>query len=938
MEKNIQNDNIPKISDFLDIYPPICQNDKENNNDTKKYLVYFNKLILKRISIKRNTFNRKQSSKKNINLENSSFLIDKAIEQQNNNMARTHDIKESIKSFLYHSNLIEQLNNFYTNGDISNNQSMNDFQENIKIIITKLAENVILEKIPANKFILKSNEIGNDCYFLISGKMSILKPVEYQNIIINYNDYFKYLRNLYDNNEYDLLKKVLSTNNKYYLKIYSLDKILNDIDEVKKFIKSYCITKLNLKIKNNLINYKDIHKIDNELKEFNFSFLDFNIDENEIEETINNISSNQNDDTITKESKIKKYILEIFGPSQDDIKIMLPYDYLLSDVLKESHNTNNSAVLYKYEVFHYLYPGTFFGETSTSLENVSNNRRNEIIRTEEDCNIISLKQNLYSTILYESTKLIKDSDTSYLRKNYFFCEIPMNLFNKLYFPMFKLVTKNKNDLIFKQNSEFETICFLKEGEIKFETYLSAIEIFDIIKYFINYLMNRKKYFNISNEQIDNLKKNYLNDEDLIYGRNNGILYKEKIEEITKYEIYSSNNYETIGILEFCSLLKKYITSSYVVSNRAKFFEINKNNLKIILKREKDIHEDYYKLIKNKILIQIKRLYSLKLNYLSKIKYKIKQNFYNLKNSIENINHFSYNKENIYSYDYLNSTKTLANEFTNNKNDIISENINEIKDSPSENQSNTQNTHPVHYMKIEQPIKTNKFSKYFGHCDYDFIGNNNWSPVGLRSIKFNDNFFKNRKLSLKKRSIVKKKNNFSMNHSENNIDYNKIIKTLIRNETEGGDPDKMHLKSENIDSLINKKINIGNNHIFTLEQLRKKVKQELNESIVNLSVGKNENNSKIIHKVYLQNKEYNYKFNYPFRMKSKLKTIKLRKIFLNNKRLNNLSEIKKDPEQLVHCIRKIISQPKTKENSTSYNSNLFKSFSNRTYRKVFLNKK
>ena len=56
-----------------------------------------------------------------------------------------------------------------------------------------MADSVIMEKYPINNFVLRMNEKGKDCYFLISGKLSVLKPVEYPNIKISYNNYLIYL-------------------------------------------------------------------------------------------------------------------------------------------------------------------------------------------------------------------------------------------------------------------------------------------------------------------------------------------------------------------------------------------------------------------------------------------------------------------------------------------------------------------------------------------------------------------------------------------------------------------------------------------------------------------------------------------------------------------------------------------------------------------------
>ena len=899
MEKS-QN---PDISEFLNIYPPIST--ITTSNDTKKFLVYFNRLSLKRKTARKSTQKKNTLSKNKTNennnpiqkVETNNSLIDKAIEQQNNDLPRTQDIKESLKSFLYNSNLISKLKNYFTTND-SNTSDINansniNFEENIKNVISKLADSVIMEKYPINNFVLRMNEKGKDCYFLISGKLSVLKPVEYPNIKISYNDYLIYLINLYNNNEIDLLKKVITINNKDYLKFHNLDKMLKDVDEVKIFIKSYCISKLNFKIRNNLINYKNLKIIEDELKEFSFTFFDYNIDDNEIEENMNLILSNQFDDRLTIENNLKKYIIESFQPSKDDIYNMIPYEFLINDSIKEQNN-NNTATLFKYELFLYLYPGAFFGETA--LENISNNRRNATIRTEEDCNIISLNQKLYGSILYESTKFIKDLDIMFLRKNYFFNGIQTNIFNKLYFPMFKLISKNKDDIIFLQNSKLKSVYFLKEGEIKFETNLSAIDIHNIIKYYIDYIESKKKYLKINNEQIKNLKKYYLNDKDLIYGDYKGIIYKEKINEIKKYEIYSTKNCECLGILEFSSLMDGYITSCYVVSKTAKFFEINIENLNKIIKREDEmIQKDYYKLIKNKILAQIKRLYYLKLNFLSNIIYKINQNFFNISNKIKILNNTNFNSENNSNHQKinLNYSKSIIIDDDNTKKIDIT---NEIPE--SENNSGISTTNHTSYIKIKKPVK-NKFSKYFGHFNYELEKNNNWSPVALKYTKYNKDYFNNEKLdNINKNNNIYKNTNQILNNSDCKTNYNDIIKTLLSFEPKKEKFDKFFLSSPSKELNLKKIINIGNNHIFTLEQLKSKMKKNsLSQSMINLSIVKNIHNKtmnplnlKKIHKNENVKSFLSYKFKNNSLLKfKKMKLIKYYSIYHQKDNSKNLSE-------------------------------------------------
>ena len=874
MEINSQKNETPEILEFLNIYPPLSPNNVFA--ETQKYLIYFYQIQAKSKSMRKSIVRKSILSKNNLFLKanNNVFLIDKAIEQQKNNLPRSQDIKEALKSFLYHTNLISKWKKYFSENysefkDIYAHINISNLEENIRSVISKLSEHVIVEKYQRNQFVLRMNEIGTDCYFLISGKISILKPVEYKDIRISYKDYLKYLINLYYNKESDLLKKVITINDNF-LKFHSWDKIFNNLDEIKIFVKSYCITKLNYKLKHNLINYRDLHLLEEELKEFGFTFADYNIDLKKMEQIIKKMTSNKYVDKEIIDKKVKKYIFESLEPSEDDIYNMLPYDYLFNELLTNNIIHHGTATLFKYELFLYLYPGELFGETA--LENSDNNRRNATIRTEEECNIISLNRKLYNSILYDSTRIIKELDLLLLKKNYFFNGIHLNIFNKLYYPMFKILNKYKNDDIFHQKSELKSIYFLREGEIKLEAYLSANDMSDIIKYFVEYMVNNKKNFKLNNEQIDNLKKIYLNDKDIINERNKGMIYKEKIDEINKYEIYTTKNPDCLGILEFSSLMNNYIFSCYIISKNAKLYEINKENLKILLRREKFIiQEDYYKLIKNKILILIKRFHSLKLNYLSQINYKINQNFFYIDNNILN------NSKNFILDNYNNSNESKEKE---NNHDIIFN----IKSQKNIKETFTQNTN---YLKTNtNSFKNNNlYMKYMGNFNYDYNKNNNWSPVALKGIKYNEKFFINKNSN--------KRNNANYLNKTEYINYNDVIKTLISLETKKSKLKKNRFKSHDTGLKLKNIINIGNNHFCTLKKLKEEEKKnKISESMFNLSIVKYDINKTINSFQSNKNKIESY-FLLKNRLLNRFNQIRLRKKFILIKKENSNNTIEKN---------------------------------------------
>ena len=498
--------------------------------------------------------------------------------------------------------------------------------------------------------------------------------------------------------------------------------------------------------------------------------------------------------------------------------------------------------------------------------------------------------------------------------------------------MFKLISKNKNDIIFTQNSKLNSIYFLKEGEIKFETYLTAIDIHNIIKYYIDYMTLKKKHLKLSNEQIEHLKKNYLSDKDLVYGENKGLIYKEKINEINKYEIYSTKNSECLGILEFSSLMDSYTTSCYVVSKTAKFFEINIENLNKIIKREREmILLDYYKLIKNKMLAQIKRLYFLKLNFLSNINYKINQNFYNISNNLELIQ-----GKNFHSESNINNKKTNLN----NSQNIIIENNNSIKDDIINKFADAStSTSSTNYIKIKKPLKNKLISKYLGHFNYEFHKNNNWSPVSLKCIKYNKNYFINEKFHIYNKNNNTEKNvNHILNNSDCNKNYNDIIKTLLSFEPKKEKIDKYLLKSPGKELDLKKIINIGNNHIFTLEQLKSKIKKySLSESMMNLSIVKNIHN-KTNNPTDLKNKNEIKKSILAFKHKNNsliaFKKIKLRKKYslYNNDYSKKLSKINSFEIKSKKDIKKDNIQQK-KDKYAHFNNSLRKAVINNSKRAI-----
>ena len=634
------------------------------------------------------------------------YLVHKGIQLQKDKKKRSHSIKRALENFFYKSTFIEKLtqnlikiNNLSNNDnqDINNNE-IAKIKTKIFNIVTRLAEKVVIKKYNTNDFIVKMNEIGDECYFLLSGKLSVLKPSEYKDIKINYNDYFIYLINLLKLNEIDLINHILKINHNFIS--------IKSIDDLKRIVKSYCIKKIYqyLDTYHNL-SYRDIETF---IVSFNLSLEeDFNLTKKQILEDLNNLyekSFNNNlndsfDDNIEKEEKkinndinkinttkkdkiFREYIRDKFKLTIEDEIILMNYEFIF-DPMKEKNSS--TVTLYKYEVFLYLPPGSFFGDTALDSKN---GKRNATIKAEEDCFILSLNFDAYNSILYQENKKLKSVDLIFICSKFFFNEISPIIFDKYYYSLFKLIEKKKDDVLFKQYTELNSIYFIKEGSAKLEFFGSLIDIHNLIKFLIDVIFE-KNFIKLSTEKLTEMKEQYLNDDELLKLCSKDIIFKEKFNKKEKFEISKIDSCGCLGDLELF-LTSCCINKCTITSLKCTLMEIKKKDLYKIFNEEKPVLSNYYEFVTNKIVSFIKRLYYLKNIYINQIKYKVKENFYgnevqpNFHENAPNDNTSKYYNNqkilkkilpNIFKFSHfdppnINDSKWIKKKVNNEKNEVI----------------------------------------------------------------------------------------------------------------------------------------------------------------------------------------------------------------------------------------------------------------------------
>ena len=776
------------------------------------------------------------------------YLINKGIELQKRKLKRTIDVKKALELFFENSELIQKVSKNYgiknSTNPLKDERVSEKIKDRIRKLISNLANNVLIEKYKKNKFIIKKNDIGQDCYFLLNGKASILQPVEYKYIKINYEDYFKYLLNLRYNKETKLLVHTMNINWNF-IKIYDEE---NLIEIVKYFIQKRIAVFSNISFDISDKNANEdltLEKIDSYLYEFKLQFEDFGLSKEKIISDLNEKNSKEN--SKNSQQFINNYFKNIFKIPKNQQMNMNSYDFIFDE---EDNRKNILTTLYKYEKFLILGPGAFFGEMSLDTEN---RRRNASIRTETDCIIASLSIEKYIDFLLDENKKIFTRHVNFICNNFFFNNISKLIFIKYYFSMFKLKDSSKDDIIYEQASDCNSVYFIIDGFIKYEINASILEIHNLIIFFIKEL-KESKALKLNKTYINDLRGKYLKNHSLIKMRNANVILLEKIKQVQKFELNTSETYEILGLCEFFFELP-HICTTTVISKNSKIFEISNANLNHIISYEMAIKEDLYKLVLKKMNIFLEKLFNIEDNYVKNMMSKINLNFYEIYDT-KFFNDVSFERENLFignKNNEQNNTNKIENikKKLNQKEELLI--IKKFSKIGYIDENEIKNVYFYHSPlkfnkemlspKISPNIKNNNMnSKTFQENQKAILKQSceeSKQSINNNLFQRNENKFDNINLSTikhKKTLINIVDENEEKKISSDNVKRNLISNKLIKEKT-NDNFNKINNKSY-IKSLFNKgaTINIGKSSLF-LPKLKKllistgKLKEDFNMSIV-----------------------------------------------------------------------------------------------------------
>ena len=698
------------------------------------------------------------------------------------------------------------------------------------------AQKFIFKKILKGEIIFKIGDEGDKFYYILKGKINILKIREVSNVYMSTIEYIKNFIFLIKVGENYLFQEVIRKNNH----------ILNITSDEEIFILFRIWFKIQLILEVNQQTISDQQTLEDFFKLYEQELEDYNLEIKELEILDLDIKNRVPLSFINW----KNYIIKKCELSARELVFYEQFKKVLLDEKKKK------IICLIYESFEFLGPTAYFGDTALDSEL---NKRNETIRAEEDTYLACLKNNDYLNIIAPKRRFEKAKTIAFLFNTFFFQQINPHIFERNYYHLFYLKKYKKNSVLFDYGMVPKKLLFVKEGHISLDLKISVLDMHKLIKFI---------YTNV-------LNNNYF--KDLSKNRKNEILPKEVMREINRYihepkldrlnmqnfefikEMKRVQNFrmtilmgvETIG-LEEVFLKIPYFMKGIVVKDIV-CYELEVTDINLMLKEEKQIRYNYvYKSIK-KILSLLERLQGIKKNCvdMAASKYNIKNDslydkvfsstqFPIIKNSSSENNILPYNQsdKNKDNYkrkltvdeeiDYKENIKNLMNKANSimqkspikEKEEENSFDKNKIKDRQmlldkeqvtKENNTDNNNYKTIQLFNFKRnsrnniitfrtPI-TNFMIKTNQEDKNNLLSRNNIKK--LKNLKITSNFSK-----------IKKRNNYFSTSKNNYVDANDSTNENI---------DVIKLKPKLYTGIkTNNLFLLGDNKYYTIKQLRQQV--------------------------------------------------------------------------------------------------------------------
>lgn len=676
---------------------------------------------------------------------------------------------------------------------------------NIQNICNIFAYKLHYSQLEQNEILYKVGDNDNRLFYILSGRIQVLKLKELPNIKMTNLEYLNYCKYLYKNNEMYILNEVINTNHKILP--------LMSEEEVMFVSKIYFMFELLEKIKMHTL--KNNFYLTKFFSSYEYAFNDFGIKVKDL----NNIEDKKLKKLIGADEEWENYIKEKCSPLESERSSYEPFKMLLKS--KQIKN----VTCFIYESDSYLEQNEYFGEISYNSYTLQNKYT---VRAQKDSILAWIKNKDYLNVIDPKRKLETMKEIIYLNKTFFFKEINGYLFEKNVYEHFLLHEFTRNTVIYSSGEKPKNLLFLKEGKLSLEIKCSIIDLSYLIKDLYDNLVSNPLFRELTSDikkmilskETTNILKKIAYDDSLDKALKENPHAIEEFKKNKKFNISELNSDEIIGIEEFF-LNTNYISKCTVNDRRALCYSFPIKHITQILKEDHKVLITFIKTATNKIISLIKRLDNIKshsMNYIKvKFDYELKMN----KNAMTEGNEVNYSKKNLNeyintinntifntSYNYYKiKTNTLYDNYTNNKIIKNTETIDLC--------NNTKNKYS--FEKNDTSLNTNNsFSSYYGTK----------SPT-IKSL-----FYNNNKLSQK---TLHKKSNMSHSSTKNYLLNDPVLSRQNLFKTKNMRSNDIYLslrKEEENKSLLRHR-----NQLLIRKRINNKINSD-NENRKVLLVGKN----------------------------------------------------------------------------------------------------
>ena len=437
-------------------------------------------------------------------------------------------------------------------------------------IFFNMAKCINYKKFKKNEIIFHYGDYCDKCFFFLTGKVFLLSIKE-SSCLMTLSLYIKYLNQLEQFQEYELIKKIIEAN-----KIYKNEPAVSKIkSHIEKKIQKETSTKI--KQSKIIIKNQDYSSIEiNPNFQFNANITPSKglIQENELVD-VNNYINRVIPSFLQKKTENKNNHRKTTRKNSTG-------DFI---------NPNN-VIYYEYYLLKQIDNFDIIGNISFD-EQISQNREYTAI-CEEESEILYLDVSNFIKYqkLYEET--IYNKNLSSILDITFFRDINKDYFKEKLFEHFHLYHYSIGDIIFKQNDKRKCVYFIKSGEIELNMNASVLDI--------NNLINNKFQKFLDSERT--FSKKY---EDKYYHLIN--FYNQNKQKIN-WRILSVFPKDIIGLDEMIND-KRFFVTAKVKSYFAEIYIISHKKLLEIIKSGKRIKHLFETFSENKMLLFANRLKTIK---------------------------------------------------------------------------------------------------------------------------------------------------------------------------------------------------------------------------------------------------------------------------------------------------------------------------------------